>query len=66
MPECGDSLLVLVGQREFKDSDIAATRKIGAAVKCLNSSQKYDNITKCYSEQTYVVHKKDTVNCNAL
>ena len=65
MPECADSLHVWVGQREFQD--ITATREIDTSVRrSLNSSHKYIIITKCYSEESYVVHKEDTVNYNAM
>ena len=67
VPECADSLLVWVSQREFTDCDITATRKIGtAARRSLSSSHKCVIITKCYSKQSYVVHKEDAVNCNAM
>jgi len=67
VPECADSLHIWVGQREFQDSDITATREIDTAVRrSLNSSHKYIIISKCYSEESYVVHKEDTVNCNAM
>ena len=48
VPECADNLLVWVGQREFKDSDITATSKIGTAVRrSLSSSHKCIIITEC-------------------